>query len=186
MAIPRLPPKILDHVTDLLHDEPETLKQCCLVSKSWIPRTRRHLFADIKFRSADDLVSWKKAFPDIANSPACHIHTLFVGCPWLIVAADGEEGGWIRAFSGVVNLDVANSVRSFTPPGFSLAPFYKFSPTLKSLCIGPIHLPSPWLFDLICSFPLLEDLSLAGRDEPWFRWAAVHRSFNITRVHWLP
>ena len=64
-----LPPEILDSVIDLLHDEPETLKQCFLVSKSWVPRTRRHLFAYIKFRSASDLRSWKKAFPDVADSP---------------------------------------------------------------------------------------------------------------------
>ena len=29
-----LPPEILDYILDLLHDEPEALKECCLVSKS--------------------------------------------------------------------------------------------------------------------------------------------------------
>ena len=178
MSMSRLPPELLDDLIDLLRD-PETLKQCCLVSKSWIPRTRRHLFADIKFRSADDLESWKKTFPNIADSPACHTHTLFVGCPWLIVAADGGEGSWIRAFSAVEKLEVANNVHCFTPVQISLAPFHKFSPTLKSLCIGPIRLPSPWLFDLICSFPLLEDLSLTGRDEPWFSSGDFHRPRSV-------
>ncbi|KAF9643160.1 hypothetical protein BDM02DRAFT_3081141, partial [Thelephora ganbajun] len=52
MSNPRqfhLPPEILDYIIDLLHDKPETLKQCCLVSKSWVSRTRKHLFADIEF-----------------------------------------------------------------------------------------------------------------------------------------
>ncbi|KAF9645264.1 hypothetical protein BDM02DRAFT_3073690, partial [Thelephora ganbajun] len=44
-----LPPEILDYIVDLLHDEPETLKQCCLVSKSWVSRTRKHLFANVEF-----------------------------------------------------------------------------------------------------------------------------------------
>ncbi|KAF9642961.1 hypothetical protein BDM02DRAFT_3104213, partial [Thelephora ganbajun] len=46
---PHLPPEILDYIVDFLYNEPETLKQCCLVSKSWVPRTRKHLFADINF-----------------------------------------------------------------------------------------------------------------------------------------
>ena len=37
----------------------ETLKECCLVSKSWVSRTRKHLFADIKFRPAVALELWK-------------------------------------------------------------------------------------------------------------------------------
>ncbi|KAF9644805.1 hypothetical protein BDM02DRAFT_3066647, partial [Thelephora ganbajun] len=44
-----LPPEILDYIVDFLHDTPETLKQCCLVSKSWVSRTRKSLFADIEF-----------------------------------------------------------------------------------------------------------------------------------------
>ena len=70
---------MLDRIIDLLHDELETLKQCCLVSKSWVPRTRKNLFAEIEFRSESDLESWKKTFPDVANSPACQALTLSVG-----------------------------------------------------------------------------------------------------------
>ncbi|KAF9780754.1 hypothetical protein BJ322DRAFT_1011601 [Thelephora terrestris] len=39
-----LPPEILDIIVDLLQNEPKTLKACCLVSKAWIYRSRRHLF----------------------------------------------------------------------------------------------------------------------------------------------
>ena len=45
-----LPPEILDLIIDHLHDEPATLKTCCVVSKSWVPRTRKHLFALVEFR----------------------------------------------------------------------------------------------------------------------------------------
>ena len=164
MSNPSLPPEILDCVIDLLHDEPETLKQCCLVSRSWVPRTRRHLFADVKFRSASDLESWKKAFPDTAKSPAYHAHTLFVGCPWLVTASDAEEGGWIRAFFGVASLHVDGGTRYLRAPEVSLAPFYQFSPSLKSLLVGPFVFPYPQVFDIILSFPLLEDLILTGYD----------------------
>jgi len=163
MTNPPLPPEILDSVIDFLHDQPETLQQCCLVSKSWIPRTRRHLFADIKFHSASDIESWKKTFLDVTNSPARHARTLFVGCPQLVTASDAEEGGWIRAFSGVASLDVDNGDQDDSE--VSLAPFYRFAPTLKSLCVYAIRLPHPQVFDFIYSLPLLEDLSLTGYNQ---------------------
>ena len=165
MANPCLPPEILDYVVDLLHDEPETLKRCCLVSKSWVPRTRMYLFADVRIRSATDLESWKSIFPDVTHSPAHQTHTLFVGCPWLITESDAEEGGWIQAFSGVKSLDVDNGGDYFYASAASLTPFYKLSPTLKSFRVAPIILPSPGLLDLILSFPHLEDLTLVGYDE---------------------
>ena len=174
MANPYLPQEILDSVIDLLHDEPETLKRCCLISNSWVPRTRKYLFADIKFSSASDLESWKKTFPDITNSPAFHARTLFVGCPQFVVAADAEEGGWIQTFSGVKSLDVDTGDQYLRAAAVSLAPFCKFPPTLKSLYVGAIILPYPGLFDLILSFPLLEDLGLAGYDEPALDGSGLH------------
>jgi len=163
MSNPYLLPEILDCVVDLLHDEPEALKTCCLVSKSWVPRTRRHLFADIKLRSVSDLRAWKKVFPDTVSSPAHRVRSLSVGCPEFAVAADAEEGGWTQPFSGVTSLDVDNgtSVLKTSP-----APLiYKFISTLKSLRMSPILLPCPHLFDLIHSSPLLEDLTLTGQNK---------------------
>ncbi|KAF9789295.1 hypothetical protein BJ322DRAFT_1000309, partial [Thelephora terrestris] len=43
-----IPPEICDHIVDFLHDDPKTLKQCCLCSRSWVPRTRKHLFAVVR------------------------------------------------------------------------------------------------------------------------------------------
>ncbi|KAF9789317.1 hypothetical protein BJ322DRAFT_987841, partial [Thelephora terrestris] len=47
----RLPPEISDRVVDLLHDEPESLERCCLVSKSWVACARKHLFRELAFDS---------------------------------------------------------------------------------------------------------------------------------------
>jgi len=70
MSNPHLPPEILDYTVDFLHDKPATLKQCCLVSKSWVPRTRGHLFASISFDFILDIEAWKKTFSNPENSPA--------------------------------------------------------------------------------------------------------------------
>ena len=60
MLNPELPPEILDYIVELLHDDKTVLKRCCVVSKSWIPRTRKHLFANIRLFTKKHLESWKK------------------------------------------------------------------------------------------------------------------------------
>ena len=106
MSNPYLPPEILDHIVDLLRDGTPALRSCCLVSKSWIPRTRKHLFAYVAFDTVKDLQSWKDTFPDSSTSPAHYTKTLFVNCPQVVAAADAESGGWITGFSRVVQLQV--------------------------------------------------------------------------------
>jgi len=159
MSNPHLPPEILDYTVDFLHDKPDTLKQCCLVSKSWIPRTQKHLFTSINFHFLEDLKAWKETFPDPANSPAYHTHSLFVGCPRFVTVADVEEGGWIQAFSHVVQLKVDTDSGNHHDSEVSLVPFHNFSPVLKSLQVSSC-LPRSRVFNLICSLPLLEDLTL--------------------------
>jgi len=149
-----LPPEILDLIVDHLHDELTVLKTCCVVAKSWVPRTRKHLFAHIEFNTSKSHIElWKKAFPDPSNSPARHTHTLSIyGLP-AVTAVDASAGGWIRTFHNVVHLRLS----PLAP--ISLVPFYGLSPTLRSLHLT--FTPSEVL-DLIGSFPLLEDLALDG------------------------
>ena len=157
-----LPPEILDLIVDYLHNDPTTLKVCCVVDKSWIPRTRRHLFARVEFRyfefvSTSHVELWKKTFPDPSNSPAHHTLSLtFRGIP-AITAADTDVGGWLRTFHGVVHLCL--ECHGWEADPASLVPFYGLSSTVRSL-----HLTCAFIevFDLVCSFPLLEDLSLVA------------------------
>jgi hypothetical protein len=159
MSNPYLPPEILDCVVDLLHDELEVLKRCCLVSKSWVPRTRNHLFAEIIFYDEKRLKLWKKMFPDPSTSPACYTKTLFVDCSQAVVAADAEVGGWITSFSRIVHLSVG-SQRFSVDGSLSLVPFHGLSPVLKSLRVTVPALPPSWIIDFSLSFPLLEDLAV--------------------------
>jgi len=151
-----LPPEILDLIADQLHDESTTLKACCLVSRSWIPRTRRHLFAHVEF---DDLghtfESWMETFINPSNSPAHHTRSLSICNIPTATPAGTEVVDWIHTFRNAVHL---NFDRDFgTGRDVSLALFIGFSPALKSLCMS---CAGPEVFDLVCSFPLLEDLAL--------------------------
>jgi len=159
MSNPSLPQETLDYIVDLLHGEPEALKACCLVSKSWVSRTRKHLFVRVLFRSADDLEAWRATFPDPANSPASYSLALSV-CSPAVPGADTEAGGLIRSFSHIESLHVAAEI-NLDNAEVSLAPFRGISPTLKSLRVYSFFL-CPQVFDLVRSFPLLEDLALTG------------------------
>ena len=161
MSNPHLPPEILDHIVDLLHDYPNALKACCLISKSWIPRTRKHLFAEVGLPTEERLQSWKKAFSDPSTSPACFTKSLRIGCPHVISAADAEAGGWLRDFAHIVHLDVG--IQDMDKPVVSLAPFHGLSRTVKSLRLGPLLPPPSWILNFIISFPLLEDLIVCNR-----------------------
>ena len=158
MSDPYLPPEILDCIVDLLRDDPEVLKECCLASRSWIPRTRKHLFTCLTFRTRT-VKLWKMAFPDPSASPACYAEALFIACPHVLIAAGPEADSWFREFSRVVHLEVS------LPPICQLAtfltPLHGLSPTVRSLHMkfDTLLLPSQ-MFDLILSFPLLKDLAM--------------------------
>jgi hypothetical protein len=164
MSDPPLPTELLDHVVDHLYDMRAALRNCCLVSKSWIPRTRKHRFTDVMFYTIKSLQTWKEMFPDPLTSPVCYAKLLFVGNSEAVTVADAEAGGWITGFSRVVRL-VVSSLHDESETSF--VPFHGFSPVIKSLRVfTPTILPSPVL-SLILSFPLLEDLSvIRSRDAP--------------------
>ena len=159
---PRFLEELLDHVADHLHNERHNLKNCCLVSKSWVPRTRKHLFATISLHHKGDLQSWKNVFPDPSISLAHYTKTLVIGCPQSVTAGDGEEGGWLSAFSRVVRL--AMYIPSMDQRVISLVPFHGLSPVIKSLRIYLTTFPSSPIFNLIRSFPPLENLHVEVRE----------------------
>ena len=163
-----LPQEILDLVIDHLRDEPKTLQTCCVVSKAWVERTRKHLFVQVKFRPLRRRVCrWRETFPDPTNSPARHARTLSICHPQFITAADADT---ILTFCGVVHLNVDTDL--WHDQGVSLALLHGFSPVIRSLHLTFTSLPNSKIFDLVCSLPLLEDLALVSRthrhsDMPW-------------------
>ena len=168
MSRPHLPPELLDHVIDFLHDSRDALKSCCLVSKQWIPRARKYLFAHIQFRTAGDLQSWEVMFPNPSTSPACYVKTLFINNPRVITAAAAREGCLVSTFSRVVHLNMSMIKSHINDQAISLVPFHGFSPALKSLRVALPAFPLSQMFIFICSFPLLEDVcvpAMGGSNE---------------------
>ncbi|KAF9644818.1 hypothetical protein BDM02DRAFT_3272164 [Thelephora ganbajun] len=174
-----LPQEILDYIVDFLRDQPETLKQCCLVSKSWVSRTQKYLFTNVEFFTVDDLETWKRTFPDPARSPAHHTRTLSIDCIWAVEEADAEEGGWIPTFSRVndVRLRVGIDPTSLNEFEISLTLFHKLSSSLKSLRVATIFLQCSQFWNPIRSLHLLENLALIGHGgDKWDSPPAVYPS----------
>ena len=104
MSDPRLPPELFDHIVDYLHDQPEALKRCCLVSKSWIPCARKHLFREVAFRRHSKFNAWKNTFPNPANSPGYYTRSLVFQSTNPFVKMVTEDSSCFRAFRNVVQL----------------------------------------------------------------------------------
>jgi hypothetical protein len=154
-----LPPEILDLILDHLHDEPTALKVCCLVSKPWVRRARRHLFDNVEFHPLEprSLESWMKAFPDPSNSPVHHTRSLSIhGLPDIVASTDARP--WVHSFHRISKLTVDTILWRMARG--SVREFRGLSPALKSLVLNHTSIELSEVFDLICSFPLLEDLSL--------------------------
>ena len=162
MSNQHLPEELLDLIVDLLHKEWRTLRKCCLISKSWILRARKHLFADIKLYGAKALQSWKTTFLDPSTSPACYVWILITICFPEIVTTGAEEDGCISTFTNVLDFGMVAPETDPSESPISLLPFYGFSPGLKTLRLAFPIVPPPQLFNLICSFPLLDDLHIVS------------------------
>jgi hypothetical protein len=97
-----------------------------------------------------------ETFPDPSTSPARYVKALSLD----FEAPDAEVGGWIRGFSRVEHLEVGCQGLSTDTSATPLVPFHGFSPFIKSLRVIVLALPPSALFNLILSFPLLEDLAV--------------------------
>ena len=155
---PHLPWEICDYIIDSSHNDPGTLKQCSLVSKSWVPRAQNHLFSDITL-TLEHYPKWRKTFSDPANSPACHTRVLKVDG----ALEDGEEMKWIESFPHVERL-VLECAWWEPFNALYLAPFKRLAPSLKSLHVNSTVFPYLQAFGRICSLPLLKDLTLRAND----------------------
>jgi hypothetical protein len=151
---PMFPPELCDHIIDQLCDQPNALKTCSLVSKSWSARSRKHIFSIVIFRGDPDVVAWRNAFPDPINSPACHTQTLIVN------NHIGFPENHRLSFRNVTSLLV--HVHPDDGPLVPLTQLHGFTPVLKSLHMTFSILLSSDILNLVYSFPLLDDLQLTG------------------------
>ena len=156
-----LPTELILIIIDLLHDDPEALRRCCLASKSFIDPTRTHLFKRVYFKEPDDLQAWKECFPVPERSPSTFTKDLRFDCAERV--EDERFTEWIQSFTNVVRLEVSAARMPREGQGV-FTRFHSLSlHGVKSLTVGWVgDRGAQEVFDFICSFPLLEDLRVVG------------------------
>lgn len=153
----RLPPEIVEYyIIDHLHDDKNSLKNCSLVSRSWVPRTRQHLFNEIGFWGPRKLEAWKRTFPNPAVSPAHHVRSLSV--PLNKVDAT-DYSRWIKSFDCITRLEVHDFDQDCSKHQMNVCHgLSKFVKSLRVFCNSSAGLSKFLAF--VCSYPSLEDLEV--------------------------
>ena len=102
--------------------------------------------------------SLEVGLPDLSNSLAHHARTLSFRGLETPTLADPGISHWIRTFYCVETLYLSFPMRDNHEVSFTR--LHGFFSTLKSLDLVRFCIPLSKIFNLICSFPLLEDLGL--------------------------
>ena len=123
-------------------------------------------------------------FPDPSSSPAHHTRSLSIRCLPAVTATSPnvDVTSWVRTFRNVMHLHYISKMYerlTWADQEAPLAPFYGFSHTIKSLRLSSTSFE---VFDLVCSFPLLEDLALISlrSERGTFGWSAPSTSPKLT------
>ena len=140
--LPLLPPEIFDLAIDHLHDEPITLKSYCLVSKSWVPRARRNLFARVEVNSCQRPIQlWMKTHSDPSNSPGHHTCILQLDGDF-VKDANAVAPTWVHHFCHIEGLLMLRLTSDDSTP-VSFVQLRGLSPALETLHIreasGAVH-----------------------------------------------
>jgi len=89
MPNPYLPSEILDYIADFLHNDPKTLKECCLVSKPCLKSPFRR--GQVPFRRTSQIMEENVSRPFNLSCPACQKPTR-----WLCPRRHSRRGsGWL-------------------------------------------------------------------------------------------
>lgn len=161
MVVPYLPLEIVEEIIDVLAGDTKSLLSCSLVSTSWVHRSRRHLFADVKLHSLLDLQSW---FLTGLGPSSNHVRFLDL--------SQNDEFKWIvpDSLAGIYNdFTSFHNVESLALTGLDLTLFDEHSLTrffghlsenLTSLSVKAMTVHPDALLFFVCMFPKLDDLKL--------------------------
>lgn len=160
-----LPPETVDHIIDFV-GTPRALQACSLVAKSWVSRSRTHLFRDVVLFSHR---RWQKIMPVGDASPAVYTRTL------TLAQGITSQGRWIntdnlypflphlRDFKNVETLILDGWISSRFTEGGLKKYFGIFGPSLRSLELGGNKISPDSLLVLLGHLPNLENLSMKER-----------------------
>ena len=164
--VPRVPQEIIDEILDHLAVDIQVdgglavryLRSCALVSKSWIPLSRRFLFHTILFTSKN-VDKWLSMFPVPEESPARHVKDLYlvVGDRNSVPEQFLEYTPW---FTNVERMALLGAGE--LQPWWRIPSSWRLPQSVTSLNIKASVVTLTLLQIIMGQLPNLDDLSLSG------------------------
>ena len=155
-VIPRIPQEIIDEILDHLAADLTSLRSCALVSKSWLPSCRRHLFHTTFFNS--ETAKWFETLQEPEDSPARHVRDLRFSIRGYYGAPE-KFFEYIPWFTNVEKVTLSGHGR-YQP--LRVPWLWKLPQSVTSLTINTGVVTVAQIRDIIVQLPNLDDLSLSG------------------------
>ena len=163
---PKIPNEIIDEILNHLiansgswNDPPvqRSLRSCSLVSKSWVPSCRRHLFHIIIFTSRK-IARWLETFPVPEESPAYYVKDLRFS-----LSAPEEFFQHTPWFTNAEKMTMRTDL-AVTFPSLGISLFARLPQSVKSLAIkaDDSDIDLMQTRDIMAYLPNLNDLILSG------------------------
>ena len=159
-----LPPELLDEIIGHLPlDEPQTLRNCSLVAKSWVYPSQKRLFATVRISSRDYHL-WKDRISPAKIEPLHHVRSLTYILDTTARFRPPEYhidslSNYLPSFRRLKKLVLSSiCLQSGIPQ--QLENFGPFQHKLSSLSLWSCHVSSGALVTIVNYFPNLVDLQL--------------------------
>jgi len=158
----RLPPELIDEIfSHLSLDEPQTLRNCSLVAKSWVYRSQKRLFETIHISELTHS-SWANSISPANLELLHHVHflTLHTTTWWCHIPVHGIHhlSDYLPSLYNLESLVL--SLMHLRVDFSQIKNFSAFRLTLSSLSLRNCHLSTYVLITLVNYFPNLVDLEL--------------------------
>ena len=158
-AITRIPPEVIGEILGhfVASSDLGSLRSCALVSRSWVPSSRPHLFRTVTF-SRSGIKRWLRTFPVPEESPAHLVRDLRIR----IEGSDNtlkKVSEYTPWFTSVVRVTLS------VQRGWKLCvyPHRRLPQSTTSLAIDADLICLAQILDIMTGLPNLDDLSLSGR-----------------------
>ena len=161
----RIPNEIIDEILNhLVADSSfgddslqKSLRSCSLVSISWIPSCRRHLFHTITFTSRN-VAKWLETFPVPEESPAYHVKDL----RFSLGGRCGAPEEFFKHTPWFTNAEKMTVTGNVMFPSLGIPLFARLPQSVTSLAIEAGKIDLMQMRDIMVHLPNLNDLVLSG------------------------
>ena len=157
---PRMPQEVIDEILCRLavDSDPNSLKSCTLVSKSWATSCRRHLFHAVTF-TLRNMNRWLEAFPVPEESPAHLVRDL----GFQVGGGDYAPENFLEHIPWFTNVErVSLLAQQGRPRPLWISQYWRLPQSATSLTISADAIPLALILNVMARLPNLDDLSLSG------------------------